>query len=80
LTEEIVAIYVDCGGYEGKGVQIHENQEQGFLLKRQVRNIWCDLYQEVWNWREEEAKREEITRVQCIKCGRKNAIGGKVLE
>jgi len=25
--------------YKDKGVQIHKNQEQGFLLERQVRNI-----------------------------------------
>ena len=39
ITREIVVAYVDCGGCEGKGVQIHKNQGQGFLLKKQVRNM-----------------------------------------
>ena len=43
ITREMVATYVDCGGCEGKGVQIYKNQEQGFLLERQVRNIQCGL-------------------------------------
>jgi len=34
LTEEVVTTYIDYGGYEGKGVQIHKNQKQRFLLKR----------------------------------------------
>jgi len=33
LTEEIVVIYMDCRGCKDKGVQIHENQEQKFLLE-----------------------------------------------
>ena len=36
--------------------------------------MWCDLYQKAWNWRKEKAKREEMTRVQCIKRERKDAI------
>ena len=39
ITEETVATYVKYGGYEDKGVQTHENQGQGFLLERQVKNI-----------------------------------------
>jgi len=78
--EEIVATYIECGGCKGKGVQTYKNQEQEFLLERQVKNMWCDLFQEAWNWREKEAKRGKMTRVQCVKCGRKDAIGRKVLE
>ena len=80
LTEEVVLMYVDCRGYKGKKVQIYENQGQGLLLKRQVRNIWYNLYQKAWNWREEEAKRGEITRVQYIKYRKKDIIEGKMLE
>jgi len=46
ITREIVAIYVDCRGCKGKGVQTHKNQGQEFLLERQVRNVWCSLCQE----------------------------------
>jgi len=35
----MVATYIDCGGYEGKRVQTYKNQEQEFLLERQVRNM-----------------------------------------
>jgi len=42
--------------------------------------VWYGLYQEVWNWREEEAKRGEMTRVECIKYGRRDAIVRKVSE
>ena len=46
ITEEIVATYVECGGCKSKGVQTYKNQEQGFLLERQVKNMWYDLCQE----------------------------------
>jgi len=39
ITREIVAMYMDCGGYESKGVQTHKNQRQGFFPKRQVKNM-----------------------------------------
>ena len=47
--QEMAATYVDCGGYKGKGVQIYKNQEQGFFLERQVRNIWYSSCQEYKN-------------------------------
>jgi len=25
IIEEVVATYIDCGGYEGRGVQSHKN-------------------------------------------------------
>jgi len=80
ITEETVATYVDCGVCKGKEVQTHKNQEQEFLLKRQVKNMWCSSCQEAWNWREEKARKREMTRVQYIECGRKDAIVKKVLE
>ena len=80
ITREIVVAYVDCRGYEGKGVQIHKNQGQGFLLKKQVRNIQCSLYQEAQNQREGEAKREKIMRVECIKCRKRDTIVKKISE
>jgi len=43
IIEEIVETYVDYGGYKGKGVQTHKNQEQEFFLERQAKNIWYDL-------------------------------------
>ena len=36
-----------------------------------MKNIWYDLYQETQNWREKETKREEMIRVQYIKCKKK---------
>ena len=39
IIEEIVETYVDYGGYKGKGVQTHKNQEQEFFLERQAKNI-----------------------------------------
>ena len=39
ITKKVVAIYVDCGECEGKGVQSYKNQRQDFLLERQV-NIY----------------------------------------
>jgi len=77
---EVVAIYMDCGGYKDKGVQTYKNQEQEFLLEKQVRNIWYSLCQEAWNWREREARKGEITRVECVKCGKRNVIMRKVSE
>ena len=34
IIREMMATYVDCRGYEGKGVQTYKNQGQGFLLER----------------------------------------------
>jgi len=42
--------------------------------------MWCGLYQEAWNWRERKAKREEMTRVEYVKCKRRDAIVRKVSE
>ena len=80
ITREIVVAYVNCGGCKGKRVQIHKNQGQGFLLKKQVRNIQCSLYQEAQNQREGEAKREKIMRVECIKCRKRDTIMKKMSE
>ena len=80
ITKETVKTYVDCRGCKGKGVQTHKNQEQGFLLEKQVKNIWYSSYQEAWNQREGEARKGEMMRVQCIECRRKDTIMRKVLE
>ena len=42
--------------------------------------MWYELCQEAWNWREEEARREEMTRVECVKYGRRDVIMRKVSE
>jgi len=34
----------------------------------------------VWNWRNREANRREIMRVQCVECRRKDTLGERVLE
>jgi len=39
IMREMVAMYMDCREYKGKGVQTHKNWGQGFLLERQVRNM-----------------------------------------
>jgi len=80
LTREMVATYMDYGECKSKEVQTHENQGQGFLFGRQLKNIWCSSCQKVWNWREEKAKREEMTRVQCVRCERRDAIARKITE
>ena len=80
IIREVVAIYIDCGGCEGKRIQTYENQGQGFLLKKQVKNIWYSLYQEAQNWREGETKKREITRVKYIKYRKRDIIMRKVPE
>jgi len=42
--------------------------------------MWCSSCQEAWNWREGEARKGEITRVECIKCGGRDVIIRKVSE
>ena len=80
VTEEIVVTYVDCGRCDSRGIQTYENQRQGFFLERQVRNMWCDFCQKAWNWREREAKRRKITKVQYVECRRKDTIEKRVLK
>ena len=57
ITEEVIATYVDCGGCESRGVQFYENQRQSFFLERQVKNIWYNLCQKIWDQRNREARR-----------------------
>jgi len=40
--------------------------------------VWYASCQEAWNWRQEEAKRGEMTRVQCVECRRKDTIVRKM--
>ena len=80
IIEEVVVTYIDCRECKDKGVQTHKNQGQGPLLERQVKNMQCNLCQKTWNWRNGEARKGEITKVQYIECERKNTIEGRVLE
>jgi len=80
IIEETVATYIEYGKCEDKRVQTYKNQRQEFFLEKQVKNMWCNLFQEVWNWREKEARREEMTRVQYTKYKRKDTMGKRVQE
>jgi len=42
--------------------------------------MWYGSCQEAWNWREGETRKGEMTRVQYVECGRKDAIVRKVSE
>jgi len=48
-VEEMVATYIECGGYEEKGIQTQENKRQGFLPEEKVKNTQCKLCKEAWD-------------------------------
>jgi len=78
-TPREVVTLVECRGCDYKGTKTQENQEQGFLSKEQLCNMWCGSCKEAWNWREEEAKGGRAERVKCGACKGKDAIvGGEV--
>ena len=41
-TQREVVTFVECRGCDYKGTKTQENQEQGFLSKRQLLHIWCE--------------------------------------
>ena len=50
-TKQEVVIFVECGGYEYKDTKTEENQEQGFLTGKQLRNLWCGRCLKTWKQR-----------------------------
>ena len=48
-TQWEVVTLVECRGYDYKGMKMQENQEQGFLGKEQLHNIWYGGCKEAWN-------------------------------
>jgi len=61
-------------GYDYKGTKMQRNQEQGFLGKKQLCNIWCGGCKEAWNWRDKEAEEGRVERVKCGTCREKDAV------
>ena len=45
-----------------------------------MRNVWCNLCQKAWEWRDGKARRGEMTRVQYIEYRRRDAIEERVSE
>ena len=48
--------------------------------REEAENVWYNLCQKVQDQRDGEARRGEMTRVQYIECGRRDAIKGRVSE
>jgi len=74
MTPREVVTFVECRGCDYKGTKTEENQEQGFLGKVQLCNMWCRSCKEAWNWRDSEAESRRAERVKCSICGGKDAV------
>jgi len=79
-TPREVVMFVECRGCNYKGTKTEENQEQGFLGKVQLCNIWCGSCKEAWNWRDREVESRRAERVKCNTCGGKDAVVGEKVE
>ena len=73
-TPREVVTFVECRGYDYKGMKMEENRGQGFLGKVQLSNIWCGGCKEAWNWRDREAESGRAERVKCSTCGGKDTV------
>jgi len=41
-------MFVEGGGYNYKGTKIHENQGQGFVSSKHLRDMWYSSCLEAW--------------------------------
>ena len=73
-TPREVVTFVECRGCNYKGTKIEENQEQEFLGKVQICNMWCGSCKETWNWRDKEVEEGRAERVKCSICGERDAV------
>ena len=69
-----VVTFVECRGYEYKGTKIQENQEQVFVSRKQLKNIWYSQCLEVWKQRENSAKERGVVKVKCTQCGQRDMV------
>jgi len=73
MRREVVT-FVECRGCDYKGTKTQENQEQGFLRKRQLLHMWCEGCREAKEWREREAQSGRAERVVCSACDVRDAV------
>ena len=59
-----------------KGTKTEENQEQDFVSKEKLRNVWCKSCLEAWKQRNNKAE----NKVKCTKCERKDIIVEKKIS
>ena len=75
-TKKEIVTFVECRGCEYKSTKTEENQEQGFISGKQLRNLQCRNCLEAWKQRKDKGG----CKVECVKCGRNNTIRGRKIE
>jgi len=75
-TKGEIVMFVECGRCKYKSTRTEENQGQGFISGKQLRNLWCGSCLEAWKLR----KDGEECKVEYVKCGRNDMIKGRKLE
>jgi len=78
MTQREVVTFVECCGCDYKGTKMQENQEQGFLSKRQLLHMWCEGCREAKEWREREAQSGKAERVVCSACDVRDVVKERV--
>jgi len=65
-----VVIFVESSECNYESTKTKENQEQSFVFRERLRNIWCENCLEVWKWRNNEVE----SKVKYTKYKRKDTI------
>ena len=69
-TRQEVVIFVESSECNYESTKTKENQEQSFVFRERLRNIWCENCLEVWKWRNNEVG----SKVKYTKYKRKDTI------
>jgi len=78
MIQREVVTFVECRGCNYKGTKTQENQEQGFLGKKQLLHMWCEGCRKAKEWREREAQSGRAERVVCSVCDIRDTVKEKV--
>ena len=75
-TKREIVMFVEYERYEYKGTKTEENQKQGFISGKQLRNLWCGNCLKAWKQRKDGGG----CKVECVKCERNDTIRGRKTE
>jgi len=75
-TKKEIVTFVEYRECEYKSTKTEENQGQGFISGKQLRNLWCGNCLEAWKQR----KDGRGCKVECVKCGRNDMNRERKME
>ena len=75
-TRQEVVTFVEYGECNYKGTKMHENQTQGFISGKYLRNVQCNSYLKAWRQRENTTREREAVNVKYSQYRRKDIVEG----